>query len=159
MRNSSELSCEFAAEIDGDDAEFGTLGRNRAHQPDLAAVGRHRHAARRRGAPEAASTTSASTCSGTATPARRPLPVRLARAGKQHDLALHDGGEVVLDRGMDVGDVESHRQPAREGIEIAHVDLALARQLQLPLQPGGELAHHHRDEDEQHEIEDFVRVA
>ena len=83
---------------------------------------------------------------------------RLARAGEQHDLALHDGGEVVFDRGMDVGHVERHRQPAREGVEVAQVDLALARHLQLPLEPGGELAHHHRDEDEQDEIDDFLRV-
>ena len=31
----------FAAKIDGDDAEFGSLRRHRAHEPDLAALGRH----------------------------------------------------------------------------------------------------------------------
>ena len=60
---------------------------------------------------------------------------------------------------MDVGNVERHRQPAREGVEIAQVDLALARHLQLPLEAGGELAHHHRDEDEQDEIDDFLRIG
>ena len=83
----------------------------------------------------------------------------LARAGEQHDLALHDGGEMIFDRGVDVAHVEGHRQPAREGIEIAHVDLALARQLQLPLEAGCELAHHHGDENEQNEVEDLMRVG
>ena len=94
------------------------------------------------------------------TPAWRPLAAGgFARAGEQHDLALHDGGEMVLDRGVNVGHVEGHRQPAREGVEIAHVDLALARHLQLPFEPGGELADHDRDEDEQDEIDDLLRVA
>ena len=149
----------FAAEIDRDNAELGALGRDRAHQPDFAVVGGHLGAGRRRhggrggldhlgehllghrdaGAPSAAGG-------------------GLARAGEQHDLALHDCGEMILDRGMDVAHVEGDRQAAREGVEIAHVDLALARQFQLPLQAGGELAHHHRDEDEQEEVEDLVRV-
>ena len=54
---------------------------------------------------------------------------------------------------------KAHRQPAREGVKIAHVDFALARQLELPLQSGGELADHHGDEDEQHEIDDLMRVG
>ena len=83
----------------------------------------------------------------------------VARAGEQDDFALHDGGEVVLDRGMNVGHVERHRQPAREGVEVAQVDLALARHLQLAFEPGGELADHHRDEDEQDQIDDFLRIA
>ena len=66
---------------------------------------------------------------------------------------------MILDRGMNIGDVESDRQPAREGVKIAHVDFALARDFQLPLQPGGELADHHRDEDEQQQVDDFLRVA
>ena len=65
---------------------------------------------------------------------------------------------MVLDRGMNVGHVERHRQPPREGVEVAQVDFALARGLQLPFEPGRELAHHHRDEDEQNQVEDLVRV-
>jgi hypothetical protein len=83
---------------------------------------------------------------------------RFTRAREEHDLALHDGGEVVLDRGVNVGHVERHRQPAREGVEVAQVDLALPRHLQFALEARGELAHHHRDEDEQHEIDDFLRI-
>ena len=30
----------------------------------------------------------------------------LARAGKEHDVALHDAGEMVFDGGVNVGDVE-----------------------------------------------------
>ena len=81
-----------------------------------------------------------------------------ARAREQHDLALHDVGEMILDGGMDVGDVEGDRQPARERVEIAHVDLALARELQLPAQAGGELADHDGDDHEQHQVEDLLRV-
>src|ERR1017187_8768624 len=149
----------FAAEIDRDDAELGTLGRHRADQPDIAAFGGHRHAAvgvaaagcnfddlgehclrhRDAGAPSAAAGS-------------------IARTGEQDDFALHDGGEVVFDRGMNVGHVERHRQPARKGVEVAQVDLALVRHFQLAFEPGGELAHHHRDEDEQDEIDDFLRI-
>ena len=56
-------------------------------------------------------------------------------------------------------DVEGARQPAREGVEVAHVDLAPARELQLPPQPGRQLAHHNGDEDEQKEVDDLLRVA
>ena len=137
----------------------GALRRHRAHQPDLAALGRHRHAGRGIAAAgrdlghfaehllrhrDAGAPSAAVRC--------------LARAGEQHDLALHDGGEVVFDRGMNVGHVERHRQPARKGVKIAQVDLALARHLQLTLEAGGELAHHHRDEDEQDQIDDFLRI-
>ena len=116
-----------AAEIDRDDAEFGALGRHGADQPDVAAVGGHRHAA----------IGDAAAGGGLhhfgedllrhhdagAPPARGG---GIARAGEQHDVALHNGGEMVLDRGMNVGHVECHRQPAREGVEVAQVDLALA---------------------------------
>ena len=150
-----------AAEIDGDDAELRTLAARprapaRFHRCRPAPLCRFRCRAARRRPRRPRSRTAG----GTATPAWRPLLVGgLARAGEQHDIALHDGGEMVFDRGMDVANVERHRQPARESIEIAHVDLALARQFQLPLQPSGELAHHDGDEDEQEQIDDLLRVA
>ena len=74
-------------------------------------------------------------------PARRPLPLAASRApANSTHFALHDRGQVILDRGMDVADVEGHRQPAREGIEVAHVDLALPRHFQLAAELAGELA-------------------
>ena len=66
---------------------------------------------------------------------------------------------MIFDRGVDVAHVEGHCQPAREGIEIAHVYLALPRKLQLPLEAGCELAHHHGDENKQNEVEHLMRVG
>lgn len=71
----------------------------------------------------------------------------------------HRRGKVILDRGMDIGTGEGGGQPAREGVEIAHLDLALARQFELPLQPGGELADQDRGEDVEREVDDLLRVA
>ena len=82
---------------------FGALGRDRAHQPDLALVAGHGHAV-------AAMTPAGDLDDFGAAPASVPRRRRadrcggdVARVGEQHDLALHDGGEMVLDRGMNVG--------------------------------------------------------
>ena len=88
----------------------------------------------------------------------RAAAAAVANAGKKHDLALHHRSQMVLDRGMDIADVEGHRQPAREGIEIAHVDLALPRQFGLPFEAGGKMAREHCDEGEKSEIDDLLRV-
>ncbi len=56
-------------------------------------------------------------------------------------------------------EAEGARQPAREGVQVAHVDLAPLRQLQLPPQPGRQLAHHHGDDDEQKEVDHLLRVG
>src|SRR6185503_21184191 len=69
-----------------------------------------------------------------------------------------DGGEMVLDRRLDIRDVEGDGEPAREGVEVGQVDLALARQLELALQPVRELADDHRGEGEDDEIDDLVRI-
>jgi hypothetical protein len=82
----------------------------------------------------------------------------LARGGEQDDFALHDAGKVILDRRMNIGHVERHRQPARKGVKVAQVDFAVARHFQLPLEPVGELAHHDGDKDEQDEVDDFLRI-
>ena len=109
--------------------------------------------------PDATSTTSARTCCGTVTPACLPLLADASRAlANRTTLRCMTVGEVVFDRGVNVGYVERHREAPRERIEVAQVDFALARGLQLTFEPGRELAHHYRDEDEQNEIEDLVRV-
>ena len=82
----------------------------------------------------------------------------LARAGEKHDIALHDAGEVIFDRGMNVRDIERHSQAAREGIKVAQIDFTLARHFQLPFEASGELAHGYGYEDEQDEVDDLLRV-
>ena len=149
----------FAAEIDGDDAEFETLGRHRTHEPDFAAIGGDHCAGRVIAVTGCDLDHFAETCSRYVTPARRPLLSEASRAlANKHDLALHDAGEVIFDRGMNVGDIERHSQAAREGIEVAQVDFALARHFQLPFEASGELAHGYGDEDEQDEVDDLLRV-
>ena len=81
-----------------------------------------------------------------------------ARAGEQHDVALHDAGEMVFDGRVNVGDVEGDRQTARKCVEVAQVDLALPRHLQLTLEAGGELAHGDGNEDEEDQVDDFLRI-
>ena len=78
-----------------------------------------------------------------------------SRAGpEQHHPALDVGGEVLLDRPIDVGRRgRGGRGRAREGVEIAHLGLALAGELGLPLHRVGQVAGHQRDDQEQDEIE------
>src|SRR6185437_3097075 len=77
----------------------------------------------------------------------------------ENDLALHDAGKMILDCGMDIRHVKCDGQPTRKGVEVAQVNLALARHLELPLEAAGELAHHHRHENEQCEIDDLLGVG
>ncbi len=85
----------------------------------------------------------------------RALPS--AAGAEQHHLALDQVGEMLLDREIDVGGRRRRGQPAREGIEIAHLLFALAGELGLLLHRVGEVAGHHGDHHEQHQIEDLVR--
>ena len=78
---------------------------------------------------------------------------------KDDDLALHKLGEVLLDRKVDVGGRGHRREPAREGVEVAHLVFPFARELGLPLHRIGEMARHQRDHHEQHEIEDLGRAG
>jgi hypothetical protein len=44
-------------------------------------------------------------------PGATPAAVRrFARTRKQHNIALHDAGEVIFDCRMNIGDVERHSQ-------------------------------------------------
>ena len=81
-----------------------------------------------------------------------------ARAGKQHDIALHDAGKVVFDCRVNVGNVEGDSQTPRKGIKIAQVDLALPRHLQLTLEASGKLAHGDGHKDKEDQVDDFLRI-
>src|SRR5512135_740253 len=59
---------------------------------------------------------------------------------------------------MNVGDIECYGQAPRESVEVAQVDFALPRHLQLPLEAGCELAHRHRHEDEEDQVDDLLRI-
>jgi hypothetical protein len=89
----------------------------------------------------------ARTCSGTAA-------LRGARP-EQHHLALGLGGEVVLDRPVDLGRGGRGGQSPRKGVEIGHLLFALAGELGLPLHRIRHVARHQRDDQEQSQIEEF----
>ena len=142
-------------EIDGDDAEFAVLRRHGPDQPDFAAIRCH-------GIVSAVFRAASGDRLNNRDDLRRnadagaagSLPLR----PEQQNLALHYRGKMVLDGGMDVGDIEGRRQPPRECIKVGEIDFSLPRDLELAFQAGGELADHHRGESEQDEIEDLVLV-
>src|SRR5262249_21725549 len=149
----------FASEIDGDDPEFAILRRYRAYQPDFAAGGRHRGAGGGFTVARCNLDDLAEHLLGYEHTGATPAAVRcFARAWKKHDVALHDAGEMVLDSGVNVGDVEGDRQASRKSVEIPEVYFALPRHLQLALEPRSELAYGDGDEDEEDEVDDFLRI-
>ncbi len=81
-------------------------------------------------------------------PAWRPVLAEASRVlANSTTLTLQDRREVILDRGVNVGDVEGDREAARKSIKIAHVDLALARNFRLHFQLRRQMAGDHGDED------------
>lgn len=65
---------------------------------------------------------------------------------------------MIFDGCIDVGCREGARETARECVEVAHFGLALPRDLELLLQLRGQMAGHDRHEQEQREIDVFLRV-
>jgi hypothetical protein len=160
-----------AVEVDRDNAELRVLGRDRADRPGVAVVRGHRVVAGRSGP-------GGSHLDDLVENGLRHgdlggldlgglhlagLAVRrvggVAPAGEQDHLALGDGSEVILDGRMDVRHRERARQAAHEIIEVAGLHLAPARQLELSLQPAGELADYDRDEDVEQQVDHFLRIA
>ena len=65
---------------------------------------------------------------------------------------------MILDRRVDIRHVESDRQPARKCIEVAQIYFPLTRHFQLPLEAIGKLTYGDRNENEQDQVDDFLRV-
>ena len=141
------------AEIDGDHAEIGRPLRNTADEPDIAG-GVGSSGGERRAASNVRD-------GGTHRFGHRGV-IRLGVAAvafgsEQHHLALHETGEMLLDPAVDVCRGRRCRQPAREGVKIAHLVLVLAGELGLPLHRIGEMAGDQRNDHEQNEIDDLAR--
>src|SRR5262249_53914122 len=149
----------FVPEIDSDDTELGTLRRDSAHQPHFAGSRRH-YGARCGFAVTGCDLHDFAKnplwhCYSGATPA---AVCRFARAREQHDVALYDAREVILDCRMNIRDVECNSQAPRESIEVAQVDLALAGHFKLALEARRELTYGHGDENEQNQVDDFLGI-
>ncbi len=65
---------------------------------------------------------------------------------------------MVFDGRVDLAGVGGDRQPLGEGVERAHLALALLRNQRMGARPRRELARHRGDDDEQDEVENMLRL-
>jgi hypothetical protein len=87
------------------------------------------------------------------------LVVAAAAGGgsEHHYLALHQLGEMLLDRIIDAGCRCDPGEPPREGVQVAHLVFPLLGEIGLLFHRVGQMARDQRDDHEQREIEDLER--
>ena len=128
-----------------------TAPRSTATLPKSGVFGDTRRTSQRLPLPSSMVRSPHSSCSMRLTSSRTRSGTVVGRAGlggaKQHDLALHEIGEMILDGDENVGGARSRGEPPRKGVEIAHLAFALARDRGVALGLGGEMRH--KDGDDQ----------